>query len=1150
MIVYTGLSMTYAIYEQKNYRMLAMFRGSLISMIYGKTLKLASSDIDDAEAITLMSADIDRIESFTIAHEMYASVIEASVALWLLFKLLGVAMMAPVVWVVACFFIGLPLATAAGNAQIPWLEAIEDRLAATSKLLSMAKPIRMTGLSDIMAAKVQFLRQQEVQASRSHRVLGIYMAMWHFVASGMASVWGFGAYILLAKGGSDTLTEGVAFAALSLFEILEQPLSSVVDGFELVQTVLNSFSRIQEYLLSDEQEDYRADLSSDTRITDQDSVEPVESDLTTLYSRDGLSSDTFAAAFNVSAGYRKKNEKAQDEDSDSDSLDIMSDSETDADDDIKDKDRLVFEGLNFEFPRGKTTIVYGAVGAGKSTLLKLLLGEVPVVSGSVSTNFSRAAYCPQTPWISWGTVQSNIIGMALLEKQWYDTVIEACGLAADFMELPNGDHTPTGTRGSRLSGGQQKRVSLARALYSRSRTMILDDILSGLDRKTERSVLEAVFGPNGVLKKLGSTVVLASSSAKHLGLADYIVVLDEKGKISRRGSPESMSDIVEFIQDSEIETGPGEGLPANLSETPLPELELLEGEMNAGRGAGDTQVYLYYAKIAGWWSTVAFVVGCAAIVFGVTFPSVWLQWWTSANERHPNENIGYWLGVYGALVGVAVLGCAMADSVLNLAVLPAAAQKFHDVLLTTTMRASTSFLTSTDAGNTLNRFSQDLELIDSDLPMSLDSLVFHFLSAVASIVLVCTGSLYILAAIPVCICTLGIIQAYYLRTSRQMRLLDIEAKAPLFSQFLETIQGAASIRAYGWTQDYIDRNVTALNDSQRPYYLMCCIQRWLTVVLDLFNAGLAVLLVALATTVRNGSTGVLGVALFNILTLSSAFQTLIQEWTRVEIALGAIARVKAYVKSVKDENLPGEDGDLPDFWPSEGQIVLKYISASYNSTSEPVLKDIDLNIRAGEKVAICGRTGSGKSSLISTILRMLDLDSGTIIIDGVDISREVFFPLTTVRENLDPHETAKDEKLIEALRSVRLWDVFASRGGLDGDLSEDTLSHGEKQLFCLARALVQPAKVVIVDEAISSVDADADELIQQVLREKLQNRTVLAIAHKLDSVMDYDRAVLLERGRIVESGNPRELMELPTSMFRALYDSMSHSSYASSSSDA
>lgn len=274
-----------------------------------------------------------------------------------------------------------------------------------------------------------------------------------------------------------------------------------------------------------------------------------------------------------------------------------------------------------------------------------------------------------------------------------------------------------------------------------------------------------------------------------------------------------------------------------------------------------------------------------------------------------------------------------------------------------TCRASTSFLTSTDAGTTVNRFSQDLELIDNDLPQSIDQAVFQFLSAIVSGVFVFLGAGYIAAAVPLCIIVLIGVQFYYLRTSRQLRLLDIEAKAPLFSQFLETVGGVACIRAYGWEQRYTERHYKVLNISQKPYYLLWCIQRWLTLVLDLLNAGLAVMLVAIATNIRSASTPFLGVALFNIVTFSSTLQTLVTAWTQLETALGAINRVRSYSKDVKDENLPNENGSVPDKWPESGTIAFNDVSASYDSSLGPVLKGVNLAIKAGEKVAICGRTG-------------------------------------------------------------------------------------------------------------------------------------------------------------------------------------------------
>ncbi|RCI10632.1 hypothetical protein L249_4464 [Ophiocordyceps polyrhachis-furcata BCC 54312] len=1158
-IVYIGLSLSFAIYQHKTYRLLTLIRGSLVTLIFNKTLRVSSASIADGEAITLMSADIDRIGAITMIHEFYASFIEAAIALWLLYSLLGIAVLAlaPPAQVKrelvdlspVCLVGGIPLARAAGNAQTPWLEAIEERLAATSKALNSMKPIKMTGLADIVSSQLANFRMLEIRASLRHRVLNIFVFVAYFASSGLAPVWGFGVFILLARSrNTGTLTESTAFAALSAFELLNQPMMNAIDGFEHVQTVLNSFRRIQEYLLSEEREDYRisglartpsdSDVSK-TQVDEKMAIKDI-SDSWPEPPRDD--STTAAVVTDASAQYTEEGEP-------------------------------ILRKLSFEVRRGKITMIYGPVGSGKSTLLKLLLGEMPITSGTVTANFSKAAYCPQTPWITWGSVQQNIIGMSSFDNAWYDTVVRACALLPDFDELTNGDKTHAGIRGARLSGGQQMRVvrnialaawphSFARALYSRNATMILDDVLTGLDRATERTILDAVFSPQGLLRQQQSTVVWTTNSAHHLSYADHIICLDKDGKIAEQGTLDNLSIGAGGVQTLSsqpiMETSRAQEM--EIPEDALHELEILEEqEPEETRRAGDMRIYAYYAKTAGWWTTSIYLVACAAFVYGAIFPSVWLQWWTNANAERPNERIGYWLGVYGVLA--AKLSTHPKPlSVFNLAVLPTTARKFHELLLGTTMRAPTSFLTSTNAGTTLNRYAAgwgsvfqdcDLELIDNDLPMAIDQTIFQFFSVIASAILVFIGSGYVAAAIPFVFVALAVIQFYYLRTSRQLRLLDIEAKAPLFSQFLETLNGISCVRAYGWSHRYEDRNHEALNASQRPFYLLWCIQRWLTLVLDLLNAAIAILLVGIATNVRGGSSAFLGVALFNVIALSSSLQTLITEWTQVETALGAIKRIRSYVLTVQDENLPGEDGPVPDEWPHQGEITFKDISASYGPASEPVLKGISFTIKPGEKVAICGRTGSGKSSLVAATLRMLEVESGSISIDGIDISsiprqqvrsrlntvpQDPFFLHGSVRQNVDPLDMADDERIKHVLRTLNLWNMFDNEEGLDGEVTQETLSHGQRQLFCLARSMIKAGKVVVMDEATSSVDAETDELMQRVLRHEFQGRTVITIAHKLHTVLDYDRVVLLDKGRIVETGNPQELLETPESAFRKLYE--------------
>jgi ABC-type multidrug transport system fused ATPase/permease subunit len=381
----------------------------------------------------------------------------------------------------------------------------------------------------------------------------------------------------------------------------------------------------------------------------------------------------------------------------------------------------------------------------------------------------------------------------------------------------------------------------------------------------------------------------------------------------------------------------------------------------------------------------------------------------------------------------------------------------------------------------------------------------------------------------------------------------LEAKSPLYSHFIESLSGLVTIRAFGWSDAFVQQNLALLDNSQKPYYLLWCIQRWLGLVLDLMVSGLALILMVLIVKLRDSiSPGYVGLALLNVMGFSQSLTQNVRMWTAMETSIGAVARLKTFAEVTPDENLACETQDVAKNWPMNGQLELKNLSASYTPSGDPIIKNINMTIKPGEKIGICGRSGSGKSSLIMTLFRMLEIPpESSILIDGIDIttiSRQVvrsrlnaipqdpFFMKGSIRLNTSPEKLHSDQEIITALEKVQLWSIIESKGGLDAELHAELFSHGQRQLFCLARAILRKSKIVGVDEVSSSVDVTTDKLMQRVIREEFEGATIVAIAHRLDTILDFDKVAVLSAGRLVEFDSPKALLGRE-SAFRDLYHS-------------
>lgn len=397
------------------------------------------------------------------------------------------------------------------------------------------------------------------------------------------------------------------------------------------------------------------------------------------------------------------------------------------------------------------------------------------------------------------------------------------------------------------------------------------------------------------------------------------------------------------------------------------------------------------------------------------------------------------------------------------------------------------------------------------------------------------------------------LQRFYLRTSRQIRILELQANSPLFTQFLDTLQGLSSVRSFGWVNQFEEQHFQFLDASQRPYYLLFSIQRWLAVVLDLAVAALATILMVLIVKLRdNFEPKFVAMALLNVTSFSQYLTQLIKNYTQLETSLGAVSRTKEFCTTTDSENLPDEVVTPPESWPSHGHVQIDKLTAAYTASGEPVLHDVSLNIAAGFKVGVVGRSGSGKSSLMACLLRMLEVDSNSSIkFDGIDITtlprqtvrasvavvpqHPFFMKKTTVRDNLVPRGEQSEERIFAVLHRLRMKEAVEKLGGLDSILDVERLSQGQRQLLCLARAILANKKIIFLDEASSNVDAKSEQLIRQVVQEEFVGCTVIAIAHRLGAVVDFDRVAVMGGGRVIEWDNPRELLKRE-SEFKRLWD--------------
>uniref|UniRef100_A0A8C8J8V5 ATP-binding cassette, sub-family C (CFTR/MRP), member 3 n=1 Tax=Oncorhynchus tshawytscha TaxID=74940 RepID=A0A8C8J8V5_ONCTS len=1069
-------------------------RTAIIGAIYRKSLIItnaAKRTSTVGEIVNLMSVDAQRfMDLTTFLNMLWSAPLQIILALYFLWQNLGPSVLAGVAVMILLIPLNAAIAVRTRAYQVEQMHYKDARIKLMNEILNGIKVLKLYAWENSFKEKVLEIRQKELNVLRKTAYLGALSTMAWTSAPFLVALMTFAVYVTVDK--NNILDADKAFVSLSLFNILRFPLNMLPQVISSVVQASVSLKRIQDFLSHEE--------------LDPESVD-----------RNNTATGTYFTDVPVCVFVRS---------------------------------------INLMVPQGSLLAVVGHVGCGKSSLVSALLGEMEKLEGHISIRGS-VAYVPQQAWIQNATLRDNILFGKAYNEQKYRSCLEACALTPDLEVLPGGDLTEIGEKGINLSGGQRQRVSLARALYNEADVYLLDDPLSAVDSHVAKHIFDHVIGPEGALK--GKTRILVTHGISFLPQVNNIMVMVE-GRVSEMGSYQELLQqngaFAEFLRNYSLEdiiedeaTGTTICYYSRGIQNSLRSVDLLIFcstwllFATAWFPLVKSKVFWEYAKAVGPLLTlfICFLYGCqSAAAIGA---NVWLSQWTNDEAQNmTQENVSMRVGVYAALgitQGILVMVSSFTLAMGNIG----AARKLHYALLDNKFHTPQSFFDTTPIGRVINRFSKDIYVIDEALPSTVLMFLGTFFSSLSTmIVIVASTPIFAVVIAPLTFIYV-FVQRFYVATSRQLKRLESVTRSPIYSHFSETVTGSSVIRAYGRRDAFVLMSDVKVDDNQKSYYPGIVANRWLGVRIE-FIGNCIVLFAALFAVIgkNNLNPGLVGLSVSYALLVTMSLNWMVRMTSDLESNIVAVERVKEYSETKIEAPWEVEDKKPSPDWPSQGKVEFLDYSVRYREGLDLVLKNLTLSVVGGEKIGIVGRTGAGKSSMTLCLFRLLEAAGGEITIDGVKISEiglhDLRSKLTIIpqepvlfsgslRMNLDPFEKYNDGEVWKALELSHLNKFVSNQPAkLELECSEggENLSVGQRQLVCLARALLRKTRILILDEATAAIDLETDDLIQSTIRTQFEDCTVFTIAHRLNTIMDYTRVLVLDKGQVAEFDTPSKLL--------------------------
>jgi ABC-type multidrug transport system fused ATPase/permease subunit len=814
--------------------------------------------------------------------------------------------------------------------------------------------------------------------------------------------------------------------------------------------------------------------------------------------------------------------------------------------------------------------IIGEVGSGKSSLIQAILNNMMIEKNNYTKIIVNGtiSYVGQEAWIQNNTVQNNILFYQPYNAEKYQKILDLCELKQDLNSLTGGDLTEIGEKGVNLSGGQKARISLARAMYCDNDIYILDDPISALDAHVGKNIMH-----NCIINYLkDKTRILATHALQYTSFADRIYYM-KNGEINWEGTyeelihqkfysqfAEKMNSKIEKNENNENSNSNKEDSKNNNNNSKINKKPLLNKGVvqritkDEGKEVGQINKKVYIS----YFSYIGGINFCLVLLFtlftwqGLRIMSdLWLGYWS---EHQGEKSNTFFFVIYG----VTAMGGSLFNYLRTRVITSGSincSMKLHNQMVTSLINAPINLFHDTiPKGQIFNRLSKDLPTVDTYTMywfMTLTAFGSSFLGAV----FVC--SLYqkdCLIFLPLFFVICWFLYRFYINCSRELNRIEGVLNSPILNLVNETIPGTATIRAYNLQNKYIEIFQNKVDEHYKLQYYINGTGQWYLLCLNLLSIIFLAYIVIMTLTHKNKFTPkIIGIILTYSLVLQEDIIEFLSSFSNFENTMTKMERSLSYTKIISERpHQLTSDLSLRN-WPSKGEIRFENFNVKYRNDTEIVLKNINFCLKSGEHLGVVGRTGSGKSTISLCLFRILEAFSGKIYIDGVDISKVGLQKLResitiipqdstlmdgTLRYNIDPIKAYSDKEIIHVMQKIGFdYILNQNKEGLDQKISENgsNLSIGEKQLICITRAILRKSKIIVLDEATASIDYKTEEIIQKALNEILSNSTMISIAHRIKTVINADKILVLENGEIIEFDTPENLLNNKKSYFYDFY---------------